>query len=57
MGLSSSRRNAESEGGGMTRKEIEKFIENLEANTSYTFYREVFLVVEKVKQLIAQGKI
>lgn len=41
----------------MTREEIEKFIENLEANTSYTFYREVFLVVEKVKQLIAQGKI
>jgi len=33
----------------MTKQEVEKFIKNMEQHTSYVFYRDMYLMIQKAK--------
>jgi len=33
----------------MTKQEVEEFIKNTEQNTSYVFYRDMYLLIQKAK--------
>lgn len=35
----------------MTKKEVEEFIKNTEQNTSYVFYRDLYLLIQKAKTI------
>ena len=40
----------------MSREEIEKFIEKVEAMQSYVFYRDMYLTIEKAKAVLLRGE-